>query len=61
MSCDLYASRQDSRVAESQVKEPEAATAKAPAVEAVIEVVRRDSRDAARQYLDESSVPHGGE
>jgi hypothetical protein len=32
-----------------------------PQLEEVLDQVRRDSRDAAGEYLNESTVPHGGE
>jgi hypothetical protein len=35
--------------------------AKPQALQAIVELVRRDAVVDSRQYLDETTVPHGGE
>ena len=45
-------------------KRPDNAMAAEPHVfglQAAIEQVRKDSQEAPEEYLDESTVPHGGE
>ena len=47
----------------TEAERPEIAVAEpcVPALQAAIEQVRKDSQDAPEQYLDETTVPHGGE
>jgi hypothetical protein len=55
MSCDSLSGKTDLEVQSATVE------VEAPTVEQVVENVRRDSRENAEQFLNESSVPHGGE
>ena len=40
---------------------PELVDTKTTSLEAVVEEVRHDSHHEAKQYLEETQVPHGGE